>query len=131
MSETSLEPAAWIRRFFGQMDSEEPYDVVATLREDFRFTVFFAREDGMTEFAGDLAAWDEYMAQRPKENRPLHELDIVSGRGAVAMALGRTVLDGELVATFTAVLEFDETGQIRRYFAARNTELDFSASLGS
>lgn len=112
-----------LHRFFEQMDSENPYDVVSTLRDDFRFTVFFAREDGMAEFSGGHAEWDGYMAQRPTENRPYHELDLVTGDDVKAVALGRTLLDGELVATFTAVLEFDSEGQIQTYFAARTTDL--------
>ncbi|MFN8217823.1 MAG: hypothetical protein U0R71_14610 [Solirubrobacterales bacterium] len=118
-----FDPVDGLRRFFAQMDSEEPYDVVSTLREDFRFTVFFAREDGTEEFAGGHADWDRYMAQRPQENRPFHELDLVAGTGLAAMALGRTLLGDELVATFTAVLEFDDAGRIRSYFAARTTDL--------
>jgi hypothetical protein len=125
----SFDPTVGMRRFFTQMDSDDPYAVVATMREDFRFTVFFAREDGMTEFVGDLVEWDGYMAQRPVENRPVHRLDIVSGSGLVGMALGRTVLGDELVATFTAVLEFDADGKIRRYFASRSTDLDFLPGL--
>jgi len=125
----SSDPTAYLRRFFDQMDSDDPSAVIATLHEDFQFTVFFSTEEGMTEFAGDHAAWDGYMAQRPVENRPVHRLDIVSGAGSVATALGRTVLGEELVATFTATLEFDTDGQIRRYFAARSTDLDFIAGL--
>ena len=118
-----FDPVFGLRRFFAQMDSEEPYEVVSTLHEDFRFTVFFAREDGTEEFTGGHADWDRYMAQRPTENRPFHELDLVAGKGAAAIALGRTLLDDELVATFTAVLEFDPEGQILTYFAARTTDL--------
>jgi hypothetical protein len=125
----TFDPTAGLRRFFDQMDSDDPYSVVATMRPDFRFIVFFSTEEGMTEFAGDHAAWDGYMAARPVENRPVHRLDIVSGSGLVATSLGRTVLDDDLVATFTATLEFDESGQIARYFAARSTDLNFLPGL--
>jgi hypothetical protein len=114
-----------LRRFFAQMDSDDPSRVLSWMSDGFEFAVLFstAAEVPVTEFRGGLGQWREYLAQRPVENRPWHELAIVAGAETVATAFGRTRLGSAVVAAFTATLKFDEAGNISRYFAARTTSL--------
>lgn len=111
-----------VRAFFAGMDSSEPRQVVDWMAPDFEFMVLFSTGGGepITEFGGGLAEWDGYLAARPTENRPWHELQLLTSRGDTAMVLGVTrAPHGDPAAIFTAVFTYDAEGRIRRYFAGR------------
>lgn len=118
--------AELLRRFFEQMDSEDPDRVLSWMSDSFRFTVLFATgaTEPVTEFAGGIPEWRAYLAQRPTENRPWHDLGIVAGDGDTATAFGHTKQGSDDVAAFTATLRFDGDGKIARYFAGRTPNLD-------
>jgi ketosteroid isomerase-like protein len=117
--------AARLRRFFAQMDSEDPHRVLSWMSDAFEFTVLFSTgaDVPVTEFRGGIAEWRDYLAQRPAEERPWHELAVVAGADDIATAFGRTRLGPDVVAAFTATLKFDGAGNIVRYFAARTPNL--------
>jgi hypothetical protein len=111
-----------MRRFFREMDGPQPESVLDWMSDELSFTVLFSIGGGspVTEWIGGLPEWREYMANRPSENRPVHDLLIVADEGDTAVALGETRLGDDVVATFTATLRFDADGRIVRYFAGRS-----------
>lgn len=118
-------PEDRLRRFFELMDSDDAGRTIDHMDPALEFTVLFStgKEDPVTEFNGGMPEWREYLAWRPKENRPWHDLHLVSGGDGVAMALGYTRLGDEIAALFTAVLAYGEDGRITRYFAGRSPTL--------
>lgn len=119
------QPTEKVRAFFAAMDSDRPRQVVEWMTPDFEFMVLFSTgsAEPITEFGGGLAEWDGYMAARPTEDRPRHDLTLLSSEGNLAIGVGTTRLGGAIAATFTAAFTFDQDGWIRRYFAGRTPTL--------
>jgi ketosteroid isomerase-like protein len=116
-----------VRKFFAHMDSEDADRVMDWMDDSFEFTVFFSTsaDAPVTEFRGRMPEWRGYMAQRPPhDERPWHELVLVTGREDTGTAFGHTRLGSDVVAAFNATFRFDEAGNITRYFAARTPNVD-------
>jgi hypothetical protein len=99
-----------------------PLDVLPMLAPDFTFSVLWNDETGAREFSGGLEEFHGYLAQR-KADGQLHHVVDSSRLDGLEVALGRTTLYGEPLATFTMAAQVDEQGRAEKLFAARTTSL--------
>jgi hypothetical protein len=114
-----------LRRFYALIDGPEAARYGALLAEDLRFSILFSTgADGATDFSGDRAAFDEYMAQRGTPAWTHHVLG-ESTDGRVETVFGQTREAGRPIATFVAAARVDGSGRIDRYIVGRSPGVVF------
>ena len=123
---TAAEPVAtdFLSRWFAVLDSVTPERVLEMIAPDFRFAVLWAADGAAAEFGGGVAELEGYLAQREPDGQ-VHHVDVITREGGREVAFGHTTRHGGQLATFTAAAELDESGRVRRLFAARTTGIAF------
>jgi hypothetical protein len=114
-----------LRRFYEVLDGAEPERTLDWLSPDLRFSIVFSTGPGEArDFAGGLAEYEGYMAQRGSPTWTHHVL-VESRQGDVEVVLGETRQDGAPLATFVAAVRADGDGRIDRYVVGRSPSVLF------
>jgi hypothetical protein len=116
-----------LRDWFEIMDSTTPERVLDRITDDFQQSIFFATADGkVTEFTGDRAGLEVYLAQR--EVSVLRHYILSGARdGDTELVLGETRRDGAFEASFNASAQLDPaSGKVRRLLICRSMQVQFS-----
>ncbi len=125
MTVVSEQATAFLLRWLAVMDSDTPERVLDMLAPDFRLSVLFATEDGVTEFVGGRAELEGYLAQRQPDGQE-HHVDTLHRAGDREILTGHTTRHGELLATYVMIAQLDEDERVRALFNARTVRLHFS-----
>ena len=120
--------ARFLSSWFGIMDTDSAERVLDLITDDFQISILFSTGPGSSsEFAGDRAALEGYLAQREKNGR-VHTVVTSARNGDVEMVLGRVTRDGAFEASFNATAEIDAaTDKARRLLICRTPAVEFSA----
>jgi hypothetical protein len=125
--ETGRAPGV-LRRLFEIIDGPDAARCVELLAPDLRFSIVFSTgAGGAQDFAGDLRAFDDYLAQRGAPTwshhvlaESAHRVPAASGHHDVELVLGETSQDDVRVATFVAAARLNTDGRIDRYVVGRS-----------
>jgi hypothetical protein len=112
----SVTTDAFLPRYFGALD--EGGDILPLFASDFTFSLLWSSDGTAREFAGGFDAWAGYMAQREPDGQR-HHISHLLREGGTEIATGWTTRHGEPLGTFTFAVELDDSGLVRRIFAAR------------
>jgi hypothetical protein len=113
-----------LTRWFTTIDSDIPEAILDLVAPDFRFSIVFSSGDGKaTDFAGDRAAMEGYLAQREKGVLTHHILS-ASTVGDDELVLGQARRSGEFESTFVAAARLDAAGRVRSLMIGRSPALD-------
>ena len=119
-----MSAAPVMTRWFAAMDSETPEAILDMIAPDFRFSIVFSNGDGKaTDFAGDRAAMEGYLAQREKGVLTHHILS-ASTVGDDELVLGQARRSGAFESTFVAAARLDAAGRVRSLMIGRSPALD-------
>lgn len=117
--------APTLRRYYEIWDGPNSEGVFELLSPEYRFVTLFSNDGDVRQWEGDRRTLEEYMASRTLLDGHLHHLLLAMTAGRMELALGRTTLHGEHLSMFMNTIELDDTGRIRRYFAARSPQASF------
>jgi hypothetical protein len=113
-----------LTRWFATIDSDTPDAILDLITPDFRFSIVFSAGDGTaTDFAGDRAAMEGYLAQREKGVLTHHILS-ASSVGDDELVLGQARRSGAFESTFVAAARLDAAGRVRSLMIGRSPALD-------
>jgi hypothetical protein len=113
-----------LTRWFATIDSDTPDAILDLIAPDFRFSIVFSAGDGTaTDFAGDRAAMEGYLAQREKGVLTHHILS-ASSVGDDELVLGQARRSGAFESTFVAAARLDAGGRVRSLMIGRSPALD-------
>jgi hypothetical protein len=107
---------AFLPRYFAALDDGE--EILSMFAPDFTFALLWSSGGEAREFAGGFEAWAGYMRQREPDGQR-HHISHLLREGRTEVAAGSTTRDGEPLGTFTFAVELDDSGLVRRIFAAR------------
>jgi hypothetical protein len=110
-----------IGRYYARMDGREPGDPLDLVAPDVQFAIVIANG---AEFAGGRSELEAYVEGRDPQGRYHLLLDEQSGTDT-EFVKGHVQTDEQLLGAFTATVELDEDGLIRRYLVAMSTALSF------
>ena len=112
---TELE-TAFLPGYFAALDDGE--DILPLFAPDYTFAVLWSSDGEAKEFTGGFDAWAGYMRQREPDGQR-HHISHLLREGLTEVATGWTTRFDEPLGTFTFTVELDDSGLIRRLFAAR------------
>ncbi|MGW0651197.1 hypothetical protein ACWD4T_20705 [Streptomyces umbrinus] len=118
--------ASFLTTWFAILDSEDADRILDLISDDFSFSILFSTGgDGATDFHGDRAEMEGYLAQREVGVRTHHLLS-ASTVGQDELFLGEVRRHGELEATFVASARLTDAGRVRRLLIGRSPSVLFT-----
>jgi hypothetical protein len=108
--------------YFDRLDNLGPTSVEELLAPDFRFAALWGADGLARQSSGGPSELQAYFASRDGTGQRHHVLEAKASVTS-EIAVGYTTRAGAPLASFLIMVQFDDSGRIRRMLAARSAAL--------